>query len=55
MKIADRKYFKEYAERNGNKIRDLIRNFDFSEENNFEYLIKASAVYSSNIEGTVLI
>jgi len=52
MKIADRKYFKEYAERNGNKIRDLIRNFDFSEEkNNFEYLTKASAVYSSNIEG----
>ncbi|NLJ81576.1 MAG: Fic family protein [Bacteroidales bacterium] len=52
MKITDKKYFKEYFENNENKIRDLIQNFDFSEEkNNFEYLTKASAVYSSNIEG----
>ena len=52
MKITDKKYFKEYFENNENKIRDLIQNFDFSEEkNNFEYLTKASAVHSSNIEG----
>ncbi len=36
----------------GNEISRLIENFDFSEDNgDFEYLTKASAVYSSNIEG----
>lgn len=52
MEITDKKYLKEYAEKIGNQIPDLIANFDFSEsKNNFEYLTKASAVYSSNIEG----
>jgi len=52
MKITERKYLKEYSERDGKQILDLIQDFDFSEDkNNFEYLTKASAVYSSNIEG----
>ena len=52
MKITERKYFKEYSEKVGNQIIALISNFDFSEcKSNFDYLTKASAVYSSNIEG----
>jgi len=36
----------------GKKIPALIKNFDFSDKREgFEYLTKASAVYSSNIEG----
>ena len=36
----------------GSEIPSLIESFDFSEDNGgFEYLTKASAVYSSNIEG----
>ena len=51
MKITDRKYFIEYSEKIGNKIPDLIKEFNFSGiKNTFEYLTKASAVYSSNIE-----
>ncbi len=34
------------------KIQDLAHNFDFSGDAvSFDYLTKASAVYSSNIEG----
>lgn len=52
MKITARKYFKEYSRRIGNKIPDLIKDFYFSKnKNTFDYLTKASAVYSSNIEG----
>lgn len=52
MKITERKYLKAYSEKTGHQISDLINTFDFSEDkNNFEYLTKASAVYSSNIEG----
>lgn len=52
MKITEKKYFAEYSETIGKQIPDLIRNFDFPEnKNKFEYLTKASAVYSSNIEG----
>lgn len=52
MKITDRKYLKAYSENIGNQISELILRFDFSEtKHNFEYLTKASAVYSSNIEG----
>lgn len=52
MKITERKYLKEYSEKIGIQIPELINKFDFSETiNNFEYLTKASAVYSSNIEG----
>ncbi|MEA1874291.1 MAG: Fic family protein [Bacteroidota bacterium] len=52
MRITERKYLDIYKELIGNKISNLIKNFDFSENSGgFEYLTKSSAVYSSNIEG----
>jgi len=52
MKIAERKYLKEYSEKIGSQISDLVSHFAFSaNQSNFDYLTKASAVYSSNIEG----
>lgn len=52
MEITDKKYLKEYSELIGNQIVSLISKFDFSEQmGGFEYLTKASAVFSSNIEG----
>ena len=52
MKVYERKYLSEYLNIIGNEISQLIENFDFSDDNGgFEYLTKASAVYSSNIEG----
>jgi len=52
MKIAERKYLKEYSEKIGSQISDLVSQFNFStNQSNFDYLTKASAVYSSNIEG----
>ncbi len=52
MLVTDKKYFGEYLNLIGKKIPKLIDNFDFSEnKGNFDYLTKASAVYSSNIEG----
>jgi len=52
MRIQERKYLPEYLKVIGNKIPVLIEKFNFSERNgNFEYITKASAVYSSNIEG----
>ena len=52
MKIIERKYLKKYSEKIGSQISDLVNHFDFSiNQNIFDYLTKASAVYSSNIEG----
>ncbi|GAB5464738.1 MAG: hypothetical protein Kapaf2KO_01740 [Candidatus Kapaibacteriales bacterium] len=52
MTITERKYFDFYKEEIGNQIPSLIANHDFSESNGgFDYLTKAAAVYSSNIEG----
>ncbi len=52
MRISDKTYFTEYHTIIGNQIESLIADFDFSENNgSFDYLTKASAVYSSNIEG----
>lgn len=52
MQITNRKYLDEYSKSIGNEIPKLIEDFDFSEQKGgFEYLTKASAVYSSNIEG----
>jgi Fic family protein len=52
MRITDKKYFDKYLKLIGNEIPDLIDNYNFSESRGgFEYLTKASAVYSSNIEG----
>ena len=52
MRISGRKYFDKYSNTIGNQIPSLIKSFDFSEaKGGFDYLTKASAVYSSNIEG----
>jgi Fic family protein len=52
MRITERKYLDTYIKSIGNEIPKLIKDFDFSENRGgFEYLTKASAVYSSNIEG----
>jgi Fic family protein len=52
MKVTERKYFASYSRIIGGQIEDLLTRFDFSEANGqFDYLTKASAVYSSNIEG----
>jgi len=52
MKITERKYLEEYVNLIGKEIPDLIKNFNFkNDEISFEYLTKSSAVYSSNIEG----
>jgi Fic family protein len=52
MKVTDKKYLPEYAALIGNQISNLIQNFDFLEnKGGFDYLTKASAVFSSNIEG----
>ncbi|MCH7535681.1 MAG: Fic family protein [Bacteroidetes bacterium] len=52
MKVTDKKYLSEFSGAIGTDISKLINNYDFSEsQGGFEYLTKASAVYSSNIEG----
>jgi Fic family protein len=52
MKVTDKKYFNQYSKSIGNQISNMIKKFDFSEnKGGFDYLTKASAVYSSNIEG----
>ena len=52
MRITERKYFDNYKKSIGNDIPQLIQDFDFSSnQGEFEYLTKSSAVYSSNIEG----
>ena len=52
MRIIERKYLPEYLQTIGNKIPEFIEKIDFSENyGDFDYLTKASAVYSSNIEG----
>ncbi len=52
MSITERKYLDIYKKSIGNEIPKLIKYYDFSENRGgLEYLTKASAVYSSNIEG----
>jgi len=52
MRITERKYLNTYKKSIGNEISKLINNFYFLKNpGKFEYLTKASAVYSSNIEG----
>ena len=52
MQILTKKYYKEYREKAGN---DLKKRYGAMEKDlkssDFEYLIEASSVYSSNIEG----
>ncbi len=52
MKVSDRIMLNTFSKKLKPKIKPLIDNFKFKEkELSFDYLIKASAVYSSNIEG----
>ena len=52
MRITERKYLNTYLQSIGDEIPLFIQNYDFSEDKGgFDYLTKASAVYSSNIEG----
>jgi len=52
MRISERKYLDTYVQSIGYEISTLIKNSDFSENSfGFDFLTKASAVYSSNIEG----
>lgn len=52
MNITEWTYFESYSTLIGSQVGSLIAQFDFSEKSGgFEYLTKASAVYSSNIEG----
>jgi Fic family protein len=52
MKPESQKYYLEYSERIGKEIPRLVDEYDFSNKNGgFDYLLQASAVYSSNIEG----
>jgi len=52
MEVSDKKYLDEYLSLIGKNIPNLIKEYDFSaEKGSFEYLTKAAAVYSSNIEG----
>ncbi|HFU74795.1 MAG TPA: Fic family protein [Bacteroidetes bacterium] len=55
MRINDKKYFYDFYELKGKHISGLVEEFDFSDETmDFSYLTKASAVYSSNIEGNTV-
>jgi Fic family protein len=52
MIVTDKKYLNQYTKLIGYQVSDLINKFDFSDvKGGFDYLTKASAVYSSNIEG----
>lgn len=52
MIVTDKKYLARYSKIIGDQISDLINKFDFSEsKGGYDFLTKASAVYSSNIEG----
>lgn len=52
MNLIEKKYLDAYNKAIGSDIPILINNFDFKTSAvNFDYFTKASAVYSSNIEG----
>jgi len=52
MKITNKKFYKEYIKQIGKEIPSLIEQYNFTNKSgDFSYLTKASAVYSSNIEG----
>ena len=52
MNVVTKQYFQKYFELIGNNISKLIEKFNFSNDTvDFDYITKASAVYSSNIEG----
>ena len=48
MKIIDRLYFDQFLSAIGNRLDELIRQFDFSDQKrDLEYQTQVSAVYSS--------
>lgn len=52
MRITDRRYYKLYLETLDLDIQELFESIDFNDDNiDLGYRIKASAVFSSNIEG----
>ncbi len=52
MKVTDTAYLQEFNLAIGDEIENLINNFDFNNQHgDLGYQTKASAVYSSNIEG----
>jgi len=52
MKLLTDKYLKDYRKLVGNKLRLKYKELENNtEQNNFEYYIESSAVYSCNIEG----
>lgn len=55
MRITDKKYYDEYLVRIGERVPELIKKYNFTDNNgDLIYLTKASAVYSSNIEGNTI-
>lgn len=55
LEIKDKILFLEYEEIIGKQIPTFVENYDFSANNGaFDYLTKASAVFSSNIEGNTV-
>jgi Fic family protein len=56
MRVTDKKYYNEYINQIGKEIPYLIEQHDFTTDDNgnLSYLTKASAVYSSNIEGNTI-
>ena len=53
--MITKKYFDKYMQIIAQQIPDLIKQFDFSGNTiSLDYLTKASAVYSSNIEGNTI-
>ena len=55
MRITDKKYYEDYFRQIGKEIPQLINKYDFTIKNGgLSYLTKASAVYSSNIEGNTI-
>ncbi len=55
MRIIDEKYFRQYQKAVGHQIKGWLDNIDFSDRKiSLGYNTKASAVYSSNIEGNTV-
>lgn len=55
MKILDESYFDKYFKQVGNQLKELIQKQDFNEKKiEFGYATRASAVFSSNIEGNTV-
>ena len=54
MRITEKKYYKEYLNQIGKEIPSLIKQYNFTQNEDSSYLTKVSAVYSSNIEGNTV-